>query len=35
VVDIFRVYGSPAGVVRAAVTSVASIFPAGARPEAA
>ena len=35
VVDIFRVYGSPAGVVRAAVASVVSIFPEGARPEAA
>jgi hypothetical protein len=34
-VDIFRVYGSPAGLVRAAVASAASILPDRFRPEAA
>lgn len=35
VMDMMRVYGSPAGLVRAAVSSVASILPAGSRPQAA
>ena len=35
VVDILRVYGSPMGFVRAALTSVAPILPARLRPQAA
>ena len=35
VVDVFRVYGSPMGMVRAAVTSVAPILPRRFRPDAA
>jgi hypothetical protein len=33
--DVMRVYGSPAGLVRSAVASVASILPARSRPQAA
>jgi hypothetical protein len=35
VVDVVRVYGSPAGLVHAAVSSVASLLPQGNRPQAA
>lgn len=35
VVDITRVYGSPMGLVRAALASIASVLPSGSRPTAA
>ena len=35
VLDVIRVYGSPAGLVRSAVASVASVLPARSRPRAA
>ena len=35
IVDVMRVFGSPAGLVRAAVASVAPILPARFRPQAA